>query len=95
MWLLSLRGELGLAPKAREGARCVLDAGCGNGVWSVDFGMVSVLCPKHEATVTNFDRPQPTYIRKPRLVKFRFRHQGPTHTSQVIGVDLSPIQPSL
>ena len=40
MWLLALHGELGLSPKARGGAKRVLDAGTGIGVWALDFGMM-------------------------------------------------------
>lgn len=40
MWLLGLRGELGLSPKAQGGAKRVLDAGTGIGAWALDFGMV-------------------------------------------------------
>ena len=58
MWLLSLRGELGLAPKAREGAKRVLDAGTGNGIWAIDFGMISgPVKKKHETISTDYLRP--------------------------------------
>ena len=39
LWLLSLRGELGLSPKAMEGARRVLDIGTGTGIWAIEYGM--------------------------------------------------------
>ncbi|CAI4215651.1 unnamed protein product [Parascedosporium putredinis] len=58
LWLLSLRGELGLSPKAMQGAKRVLDAGTGTGIWAIEYA-----------------------------------DQHPE--SEVIGVDLSPIQPSL
>ena len=39
LWLLTFRGELGLSPKLQEGAKRVLDAGTGTGVWAVEYGM--------------------------------------------------------
>lgn len=39
LWLLSLQGELGLSPKAKNGAKRVLDAGTGTGIWAVEYGM--------------------------------------------------------
>lgn len=36
MWLLSLRGELALCPKANSAKR-VLDVGTGNGDWAIDY----------------------------------------------------------
>lgn len=39
LWLLSLRGELGICPKAMEGAKRVLDAGTGTGIWAIEYGM--------------------------------------------------------
>lgn len=39
LWLLTLRGDLGLSPKAIDGARRVLDAGTGTGVWAIEYGM--------------------------------------------------------
>lgn len=38
LWLLSLRGELGLSPKAINGAKRVLDVGTGTGIWAVEYG---------------------------------------------------------
>lgn len=38
LWLLSLRGELGLSPKAMDGAKRVLDVGTGTGVWAIEYG---------------------------------------------------------
>lgn len=38
LWLLTLQGELGMSPKAIEGARLTLDAGCGTGVWAIEYG---------------------------------------------------------
>lgn len=58
VWLLTLQGELGLSPKIREGAKRVLDAGTGTGIWAIEY---ADLHPESEVT----------------------------------GVDLSPIQPSL
>ncbi|KAF4964267.1 hypothetical protein FSARC_7822 [Fusarium sarcochroum] len=57
IWLLTLKGELGLCPKIKEPAKRVLDAGTGTGIWAVEYADL---------------HPE----------------------SQVIGVDLSPIQPS-
>lgn len=57
LWLLTLRGALGLCPKVGS-ARRVLDAGTGSGVWAIDYADA---------------HPE----------------------AEVVGVDLSPIQPSL
>lgn len=43
LWLLTLRGELGLSPKAMEGAKRVLDAGTGTGIWAVEYGKELIL----------------------------------------------------
>lgn len=43
LWLLTLRGELGLAPKAMEGAKRVLDLGTGTGIWAVEYGKGPIL----------------------------------------------------
>ena len=40
MWLLALHGDLGVSPKAKGGAKRVLDAGTGIGAWALDFGIV-------------------------------------------------------
>lgn len=58
LWLLTLQGELGLSPKATHGAKRVLDAGTGTGVWAIEYA-----------------------------------DQYPE--AEVVGVDLSPIQPAL
>lgn len=58
LWLFTLRGDLGLSPKATGGAKRVLDAGTGTGIWAIEYA-----------------------------------DQFPE--SEVIGVDLSPIQPGL
>lgn len=40
LWLLTLRGELGLCPKITNGpAKRVLDAGTGTGIWAIEYGM--------------------------------------------------------
>lgn len=39
LWLLTLRGELGLSLKMTNGAKRVLDAGTGTGIWAVGYGM--------------------------------------------------------
>lgn len=57
MWLLTLRGKLALCPK-EHGAKRVLDAGTGTGIWAMEYGDL---------------HPQ----------------------AEVIGVDLSPVQPNL
>lgn len=57
LWLLTLRGALGLCPKVGS-ARRVLDAGTGSGVWAIDYADA---------------HPE----------------------AEVVGVDLSPIQPWL
>lgn len=38
LWLLTLQGELGMSPKAMEGAKRVLDAGTGTGIWAIEYG---------------------------------------------------------
>ncbi|KAJ3542738.1 hypothetical protein NM208_g3939 [Fusarium decemcellulare] len=58
LWLLTLRGELGLCPKIQGPVRRVLDAGTGTGIWAIEYADI---------------HPE----------------------AEVIGVDLSPIQPSL
>lgn len=39
LWLLSMHGELGLSPKAMNGAKRVLDVGTGTGIWAIEYGM--------------------------------------------------------
>ncbi|KAH8888149.1 TAM domain methyltransferase [Thozetella sp. PMI_491] len=56
IWLLTFRGALGLCPKTENGARRVLDAGTGTGIWAIEYADA---------------HPE----------------------SEVIGIDLSPIQP--
>lgn len=58
LFLLTLKGELGLSPKAKGGANRVLDIGTGTGIWAIEYADL---------------HPE----------------------SEVIGVDLSPIQPTL
>ncbi|KAF5566263.1 hypothetical protein FNAPI_1262 [Fusarium napiforme] len=58
LWLLTLRGELGLSPKIKEPAKRVMDVGTGTGIWAIEYADL---------------HPE----------------------AQVVGVDLSPIQPSL
>ena len=59
LWLLTMKGDLGLCPLIREGgAKRVLDCGTGTGIWAIEYADL---------------HPE----------------------SEVIGVDLSPIQPTL
>ena len=37
LWLLTFKGELGLSPKLISGAKRVLDAGTGTGIWAVEY----------------------------------------------------------
>lgn len=92
MWLLGLRGELGLSPKAQGGSRRVLDLGTGNGAWAMDFGMLPA---SFKDTRTDSTRHQPICIQKQRSATSYPGLETTTHPEQVIGVDLSPIQPSL
>lgn len=41
IWLLSLDDKLHLAPLSKPAPR-VLDIGCGTGIWSIEFGSVSL-----------------------------------------------------
>ena len=41
VWLVTLHGELALSPKGRFGAKRVLDAGTGTGIWAIDYGKTS------------------------------------------------------
>ena len=34
-----MHGELGLSPKAMNGAKRVLDVGTGTGIWAIEYGM--------------------------------------------------------
>jgi hypothetical protein len=38
LWLLTLKGELGLSPKISGPAKRVLDCGTGTGIWAIEYG---------------------------------------------------------
>ena len=67
LWLLTLRGELGLSPKAMEGAKRVLDAGTGTGIWAIEYGKSqNFIFVIGDGLYSLTTRPQPTCIRNPR-----------------------------
>ena len=43
LWLLTLRGALGLSPKIEHGAKRVLDVGTGTGIWAVEYGACMIV----------------------------------------------------
>lgn len=76
-----LKGKLGLAPVERP--RRVLDLGTGTGIWAIEFGR-SKDAPKLLHT-THFISPQRVLTLVPQA------EENPD--SEVLGTDLSPIQP--
>ncbi|KAL0937983.1 uncharacterized protein CTRU02_207714 [Colletotrichum truncatum] len=91
IWLLTLKGKLCLCPKQKEPAKRVLDCGTGTGIWAMEYGKETRPLSCNVVILTIF---QPMRIRKHRLYS-----NSPAVTStnsffKVIGVDLSPMQPS-
>lgn len=60
-----MRGELGLSPKAANGAKRVLDVGTGTGIWAIEYGTVYRLSRCGDDANSIF-YCQPTNIPSPR-----------------------------
>lgn len=56
-----MRGELGLSPKAAEGAKRVLDVGTGTGIWAIEYGMANVFVCLGAAMMLTFPFPADQY----------------------------------
>lgn len=82
--MLTLDNKLGLAPpnEPGSGAIDVLDIGTGTGIWAVDYA--------HEHPDAQVSCAIQAQLKVPMCFEVEL-----TLTFQVIGVDLSPIQPSL
>lgn len=95
--------KLFLCPAIKEKGKQlnrVLDVGCGTGVWAIDFGMRTGTREVGRRLTSVLIIHQRMSIRKHTYAIWEFYHLlhlGHKLTSgfQVIGVDLSPIQPSL
>lgn len=85
LWTLTTDGKSVLCPKDEKANR-VLDVGTGTGIWAIEFGM-------HHET-----RKQPRMREMERGTTADRSHLSTADLhpdAEVIGVDLSPIQPTL
>lgn len=91
LFQLTLDGKLFTAPIDPKKTLRVLDVGTGTGIWAIDYGMSARRLCFLESLMTLV---QPTSIPKQRYFRL-IPEESVLTATKVLGVDVSPIQPSL
>jgi hypothetical protein len=94
LFLLSQSNQLFLSPAGKDKPlNRVLDAGTGTGIWAVEFGMfLDPTLRPGRLTISSRREPRSSRI---SLHAASVNEPDSADRRQVVGVDLSPIQPAL